>query len=214
MSSHDDLIVVGLTGLTGAGKSTVSKVFASNGFSVIDADKVARIVVEKGSRCLKEITDYFGFSVLNPDGTLNRKALAGIVFTDKAELEALNTIIYPYINREIFRQIRDYSENGSKFVLLDAPQLFESRSDDFCDIIISVVADSEIRKARIIARDSLTEKQAQERMDSQLPAEYFMTNSDYIIENNGSVEDVSDISKEVADKIRNYYHKRNMAVSI
>ena len=101
MNSLEGVMVVGLTGQTGAGKSTVSQVFAGNGFAVINADKIARTVVEKGTKCLDEISDFFGSGILNEDRTLNRKALAKIVFTDKCKLDSLNTIIYPYITGEI-----------------------------------------------------------------------------------------------------------------
>lgn len=208
MNSLEGVMVIGLTGQTGAGKSTVSRVFADNGFAVINADSIARIVVEKGSKCLDEISDFFGSAILNPDRTLNRKALAKIVFTDKSKLDSLNTIIYPYITGEILRQIRNHSVNGEKLILLDAPTLFESRADDFCEIIISVVASPEIREKRIIERDGLTRQQAVERMSSQLDAEFFMAHSDYIIENNDSMETVSGISREVSDKIKDIYYSR------
>ena len=194
MNTLEGVMVVGLTGQTGAGKSTVSKVFKSGGFAVIDADHVARAVVEKDMPCLKELTDYFGTSVLNDDSSLNRKALAKIVFTDRTKLEVLNSIIYPYITGEILKQIREHSVNGEKLILLDAPTLFESRADDFCEIIIS--------------GDSLTREQARERMNSQLDEEFFRTHSDYIISNNGPIETVNAISKELADKIKDYYHKQ------
>ncbi|MDE7097577.1 MAG: dephospho-CoA kinase, partial [Ruminococcus sp.] len=153
-------MVIGLTGQTGAGKSTVSRVFAENGYAIINADHISRKVVEKGSECLKEITEIFGLNILNPDETLNRKELAKIVFVDKTKLEMLNSIIYPYITTEIISQIKHFSENGKKLILLDAPTLFESHSDDFCEIIISVVAEPETRKKRIIQRDNITAEQA------------------------------------------------------
>lgn len=206
MTGLDEVLVVGLTGQTGAGKSTVSKVFSENGFSVINADYISRIVVEKGKKCLDEISEFFGKEILNSDGTLNRKALGNIVFTDKAKLEMLNTIMYPYITSEILCEIKEHSAKGSKLILLDAPTLFESHSDDFCEIIISVLANPEIRERRIISRDGLTRKQAEDRMKSQLDAEFFASHSDYVIENNDSVDAVNSISKEVSDKIKFYYN--------
>lgn len=206
MNNLTEVMVVGLTGQTGAGKSTVSEIFAKNGYAVINADHISRIVVEKGTDCLKELVDIFGKGILNPDETLNRKALAAIVFTDKTKLETLNSIIYPYITTEILSQIKQYSDKGNKLILLDAPTLFESHSDDFCEIIISVTANSETRKKRIMERDGITAEQAQNRMDSQLATEYFISHSDYIIENNDSFDVVYDISKELADKIKYYYY--------
>mgnify|MGYP003290197471 CR=1 FL=1 len=201
-----DILVVGLTGQTGAGKSTVSKVFAENGFAVINADLISRKVVEKGTKCLDELAEVFSDAILNEDGTLNRKMLGNIVFSDKTKLEMLNSIIYPYITSEILEEIKIYSDSGQKLVLLDAPTLFESHSDDFCEIIISVLANEATRKERIIFRDGLTEKQAQDRMNSQHDAEFFAANSDFVIENNDTIEAVTGISKEVSDKIKYYYN--------
>ena len=214
MNSLNGVMVVGLTGQTGAGKSTVSKVFAANGFAVIDADQVARRVVEKGTKCLDEIADFFGEGVINEDGSLNRKALAAIVFSDKAKLETLNTITYPYITSEILRQIRVHAMKDEKLILLDAPTLFESRADDFCEIIISVLADEDIREKRIIARDGLTQEQARRRMNSQLNEDFFRSHSDYIIRNNGNMETVNDISWEVSGKIKELFKSKQSPVKV
>lgn len=205
MNSLSGVTVVGLTGQTGAGKTTISKIFSDNGYMVIDADKVARKVVEKGSNCLYEIEELFGRDVLNADGTLDRKALAAIVFTDKTKLETLNTIMHPYITKEILRMIKENSNRGVKLILLDAPTLFESHADDFCEIIISVLADENVREQRIIARDNISHEQARQRMDSQYSDEFFMSHSDYIIRNDGDIETVTKISREVSDKIKDCY---------
>ncbi len=208
MNTLSGITVVGLTGQTGAGKSTVSKIFASNGFAVINADIVARQVVEKGSKCLAEIEEFFGKDVIDGDGNLDRKKLAGIVFSDKAKLETLNTITYPYITGEILRQINELVEHDRKLILLDAPTLFESRADDFCEIIISVLADADIREKRIIQRDGLTFEQARKRMESQLDEEFFSTHSDYIIHNNSNIETVNGIAEELSEKIRDCYQNK------
>ncbi|MBR6243486.1 MAG: dephospho-CoA kinase [Ruminococcus sp.] len=205
MNSLEGVMVVGLTGQTGAGKSTVSKVFAANGFAVINADLVARKVVEKGSKCLGEIADLFGSGVIKEDGTLDRKALAAIVFSDKTKLEMLNSITYPYITGEILKQINRHSDDGEKLILLDAPTLFESRADDFCEIIISVLAEPQLREKRIIIRDNLTQEQARRRMNSQLDEEFFISRSDYIVRNNGQIDTVNEMAKEISDKLRDYY---------
>lgn len=204
MSQEHHTIVVGLTGQTGAGKSTVSKIFVEHGFALIDADQISHEVVEAGMPCLAEIFDYFGDAVRNPDHTLNRKALAKIVFNDKRKLESLNSICYPFITEEIFRRINAYAGQGCHFILLDAPTLFESRASDFCDMIISVVANPEVRCARIMARDSMSEKAARERMGAQLDENFFIQHSDYVIHNNDNLEQLSDLSGEVADKVKIY----------
>ncbi len=205
MNTLSGVMVVGLTGQTGAGKSTVAKVFEENGFAIIDADIVARKVVEKGTQCLDEIADFFGNGVITDEGTLNRPALAGIVFSDKAKLETLDTIIYPYITGEILNMIKRFSAEGEKLILLDAPTLFESHADDFCEIIISVLADPDIREQRIISRDGITSEQARKRMNSQMSEDFFISHSDYIIQNNGHITLVNEISKEVSDRIKDLF---------
>lgn len=208
MNSLEGVMVVGLTGQTGAGKSTVSKVFLQNGFVLIDADLISRLVVQKGSKCLAEIADCFPADVITEDGELNRRALAAIVFSDMGKKEILNSIMYPYIMALILQEIHRYADNGQKLILLDAPTLFESRADDFCELIISVVAREPLRLARIMERDSLTEEQAQARIDSQLPETFFIGHSDFIIKNNKDRRNLNAVAQEVAEKVIDYYRER------
>lgn len=202
-------VIVGLTGQTGAGKSTVSRVFVEQGFSLIDADRIAREVVEPGSPCLDELFEYFGSTIRGENNSLNRRALASIVFTDAHKLEVLNSIIHPYITEEIFRSINQFAQEGHILILLDAPTLFESKASDFCDLIISVLADPEIRRDRIIARDHLTEEAALQRMQAQLPEEFFVKHSDYIIRNNADLTKLTALAEEVADKVKAYYQQKH-----
>lgn len=205
MNSLENVMVVGLTGQTGAGKSTVSKVFRQYGFCLIDADKISREVVKKGSSCLHEIKDCFPANVISEDGSLNRSELAKIVFSDHNKKEMLNSIMYPYIVGEILQQIHRYADSGQKMILLDAPTLFESRADDFCELIISVVAREHLRLDRIMKRDSLDQNQAQARIDSQLPETFFIGHSDFIIKNNKDRANLNEVAKEVAQKVIEYY---------
>ncbi|MDE6035190.1 MAG: dephospho-CoA kinase [Ruminococcus sp.] len=177
-------VIVGLTGQTGAGKSTISAIFREKGYSIIDADMIARQVMEKGKPCLAEIIRTFGGNIIDDNGNLYRKKLAEIVFSDKENLEKLNSITYPYIITEISDNIDSLVSQDNKFILLDAPTLFESNADRLCDVIVSVLAEPEIRKKRIISRDNLTPEQAQKRMNSQHNDGFFIENSDYIINNN------------------------------
>ncbi len=202
-------VIVGLTGQTGAGKSTVSRVFVEQGFSLIDADRIAREVVEPGSPCLDELFEYFGSTIRGENNSLNRRALASIVFTDAHKLEVLNSIIHPYITEEIFRRINQFAQEGHILILLDAPTLFESKASDFCDLIISVLADPEIRRDRIIVRDHLTEEAALQRMQAQLPEEFFVKHSDYIIRNNADLTKLTALAEEVADKVKAYYQQKH-----
>lgn len=201
-----NIIVIGLTGQTGAGKSTVSAIFAEQGFRIINADLVAREVVEPGTPCLKQLAMQFGTEILNPDGSLNRKALAGIVFTDPEQLQLLNQITHPAIIERIRELIRDFADAGDKFVLLDAPTLFESKADQLCDRIISVLADPELRCERIMQRDHLTRQSALARMNSQLTESYFAEHSDDIIKNNSDPAELAEKCRQLAGSIRADYN--------
>ncbi len=208
MKCLENVMIVGLTGQTGAGKTTVCRVFEDNGFTVINADKVARDVTVKGSPCLKELCDFFTKDILLEDGSLNRHMLGDIVFADKKKLEILNSVTYPYITSEILSEIKRCSAAGHKLILLDAPTLFESRTDDFCELIISVISREDLRIERIMKRDSISRESAQNRINSQLKEEFFRNNSDFIIKNNGDVENLFDVAKEVSDKVKDYYYNK------
>lgn len=208
MNCLDNVMIVGLTGQTGAGKTTVCRVFEENGFAVINADKVSREVTVKGSPCLKELCEFFGREILLDDGSLDRHKLGDIVFTDKKKLEILNSVTYPYITSEILASIKRLSATGHKLILLDAPTLFESRTDDFCELIISVISREELRIERIVRRDSISMESAQNRINSQLKEEFFRNNSDFIIKNNDDVENLFAVAREVSDKVKDYYYNK------
>ncbi len=210
MSKLSDVFVVGLTGQSGSGKTTVSDVFRENGFEVINADFISRKVMEKGSECLNEVSESFE-NVLFDDGTLNRKKLAEYIFSDKDKKELLNSITYPYITREVLHNIEEMSQNNKNLILLDAPTLFESRADDFCELVISIVSDKESRIERIIERDGISRELAEKRLASQYDNKFYIDNSDYIIKNNKTVEELKLKAKEVSDKIKEFYDaKKNI----
>ena len=208
MNSLDGVMVIGLTGQTGAGKSTVSKVFVQNGFRLIDADAISRHVVARECHCLITLQECFTDAILTPDGELDRKVMASIAFSDHRKLEMLNTIMYPYIVGEILRMIHRFSQQNHKLILLDAPTLFESRADDFCDLIISVVAKPELRMQRIMERDHISEKAAQQRMEMQLTEEFFRLHSDTVLENNSSFSELWDAAQELSAKLIRYYETK------
>ncbi len=191
-------IVIGLTGQTGAGKSTVSSAMEKCGCGIINADKIAREVVEPKTDCIKMLTNAFGCDIINQDGGLNRKKLAEKAFSSAENTELLNAITHPHILKLTKQRIAEYFSNGCKIVVFDAPQLFESGSDKLCDIIVSVTASQECRLKRIIDRDGISREQALARMKVQLSEEYFKEHSDYII--NGE-QDINTVAREAADFI-------------
>ena len=194
--------LVGLTGQTGAGKTTVSALLEAEGFAVINADTVARQVVEKGTSCLRAMQRVFGGSILLPDGQMDRKAVAALIFNDAAARERYQAIIYPYITRTIRQQAEQLSAAGHRMILLDAPTLFESGIDRDCRAVISVIAPREVRRARIIERDSLNTEQAEERMNAQHSEEFFRAHSDAVIENNASAEMLAAAVRQTAEQLR------------
>lgn len=197
-------LIVGLTGQTGAGKTTVSEIFMENEFYIINADIVARTVMSKGTPCINDVVQTFGNNILEENGELNRKKLANIVFSDKSQLEKLNSITYPYIVEQIQKMIDSALTFCSNKILIDAPTLFESGCNKLCNKIVSVVSNKDLRIKRIIVRDNLTKSQAEKRINSQLSEEFFRTHSDYIIENNTTKEDLQLKTLDVISKIKRY----------
>ena len=181
-------IVLGLTGQTGAGKSTLCQYLQQKGCAVIDADQVARNVVEKGSACIADIVLEFGVEYLTVDGNLNRRKLGESVFTDKAKLKKLNDIMFPYIINNIKDKIAEAKEAADGIILLDAPTLFESGCDKFCDKVISVIASQDVRCHRIIERDGLSEEEAMHRITAQHSDAFYTERSWMVLQNNSDVE--------------------------
>lgn len=178
-------MVIGVTGPTGAGKSTVCNILRNwTGVSVIDCDRVARQVTEKGTLCLLDIAVEFSPSVISADGTLNRKKLGQLVFSDPEKLTRLNAIIFPYILERLREEIADAEKRGAKAIFLDAPTLFESGADALCEKILAVTSAPEKRLTRIMQRDSLSPQGAADRMASQPDADFYLARADYQIQNN------------------------------
>ena len=183
MIRNNDYIIVGLTGQSGAGKTTVSKYFEKNDFAVINCDLVARNVTNAGSECNKSLAKIFP-DCFDKSLTLDRTALAKIVFSNEKKLKLLNDTIFPFIIADINHEINRLISTGKKYILLDAPTLFEAGADSICDVIISCVAERNLRAERISKRDTISPELINKRFDSQKSEDFFRHNSDYIVENN------------------------------
>lgn len=188
-------IIVGLTGPTGAGKSSACAVAVEFGFKVVDCDKLARKAVEKGTAGLASLIFAFGTEILNRDGTLNRKVLARIAFSTKENTELLNRTLLPHITLLV------KEETDSERVLLDAPTLYESGIDGMCNAVIAVLADEKIRIERIIERDGIDEESARLRINAGKNDEYYKQRTQNIIYNNGEQNDFKDRFKAIIEKI-------------
>lgn len=192
-------MVLGLTGQTGAGKTTVSQLFARNGFEVIDADQIARQVVEPGSHCLEQLAQQFGDSMVRPDGTLDRKRLGNLVFSDREALQQLNAIMNPCILAEIREQLE---RSQSRWILLDAPTLFESGANVLCTWVVSVLAPESIRKQRIMKRDQLSQQQAEQRIRSQQDDSFYRDRSQAVLVNDGSLSQLKLQTLQLINRIK------------
>lgn len=194
-------IVIGLTGPTGAGKSTVSRAFVDRGCAVIDADQVAREVSRSDRDCLRELAEAFGKDILRPDGSLDRKLLASRAFADPRSDERLNQITHPRIMERIKNQIHDYFSKGYTIIILDAPLLFESGAQAQCTCVLSVTAPAEKRLRRIMERDSIGREEALLRMSAQKDDKYYISRSQYHLENSGGVQALYRQASRLLDKI-------------
>ena len=193
-------MIIGLTGSIASGKSTVSKMLRKKGFPIVDADEIARLVVEPGSPVLLEISRAFGQGILRADGSLNREKLGERIFGNVEERQKLNSIIHPAIRKEMMRQKEQWISTGSNTVIMDIPLLFESKLQSFVDKIIVVSVTPEIQKERLIARNALSEEEADARIRSQLPIEEKELRADAVLRNNGSVEETESQLTEVLSK--------------
>ena len=193
--------VIGLTGQTGAGKSTVRELFKAKGAAVIDADAVSHDIVDNDLSCLTDIVEHFSCIVLNDKGKLNRKALGRIVFSDPNKLAVLNKIMFPYIVSAIKGKVTAYEHAGAQMIVIDGATLIESECSKMCSVLISVTAEEETRLTRIIHRDGISKRDAVRRVSAQHPEEFYIEASDYVIKNNGTPGDLEREAERVLDEI-------------
>lgn len=193
-------LIIGLTGSIASGKSTVSFMFDDLNIPVIDADKIAREVVYPGEVAYEKIVRTFGESILREDKALNRERLGEIVFADGMKRKQLNEIVHPAIRKRMIEKRDAFVDEGEKCVVLDIPLLFESKLEHFVDKIIVVYVDEDVQLQRLMDRNEFTEKEAFQRIDSQMPVKEKAELADAIINNNGtkleSFEQLEKILKE------------------
>lgn len=177
------MLILGLTGKTGAGKSTVAAYLKEKGCFIIDGDVIAREIVTPPSKALRELADAFGEDILLADGRLDRKALAAKAFSSKEKTDLLNSVTHPHIKRRFEELIAKAEKEGFAVAVIDAAALLESDCKELCQKIIVVHADEKLRLERILSRDGITREQAMTRINGQREDNYYFEQADIIIRN-------------------------------
>jgi len=196
------MLLVGLTGGIGSGKSMVAQIFNCLGAYLIDADELAHEAVEPGQPVLARIVEAFGADVLNPDGTLNRAKLGSWVFQDPERRERLNAIVHPYVFMEQERRCKEIVQKDPKAIILfDAALLVETGSYQLMDRVILVTIDREKQIERIMKRDALSRKEALRRIKSQMPQDQKKRKADYIIDGGRPVKEIEDQAQRIYQEL-------------
>ncbi len=193
--------IYGLTGGTGSGKSEVAKHFAKRGIPVIDADKVGHSLLEPGGAAVDAVIEAFGHGILT-NGRIDRAKLGDIVFAEREARRRLNAVVHPLLTRAIAEQCAALARQGRKVAIIDAALLAEGgKRDAWLDGLIVVTCSPEIRRRRLVEACDITPERAQQRIAAQTPPETKVPLADWVIENEGALEELRACVDQVADEI-------------
>jgi dephospho-CoA kinase len=193
--------LVGLTGGIASGKSTVAKILERLGAAVINADDLSREVVEPGKVAWQEIIDAFGTRVLQPDQTLDRQKLRTVIFSDRDGRKKLEAIIHPRVRALAEERIREHTAAGYSIIVYEVPLLFEGKLHEWLRPVILVACDVDTQRSRLQERDHLTQTEAQKHIDAQMSLAEKRRLADYVIENDGNLEELEQQVQVVLKKI-------------
>jgi len=180
-------LIIGLTGGIASGKSTVAKMLRELAIPVIDADEIAREVVQIGEDAYLQIVEQFGEGILQEDKNIDRLKLGSIVFNDEAKRKLLNRIVHPAIRQRMMQKKEEYASVGEQTVVLDIPLLFESNLTHLVHKTIVVYVDDQIQLERLMERNGFSKEEAEVRIRAQLPLKEKVKKADAVIDNNGSL---------------------------
>lgn len=195
--------ILGITGPSGSGKTTLCSLIQKNYDAfIIDADNVAKSLSSNTeTEYFRKMVNLFGNEVLRPDGNLNRKEVAKIIYNDNEKRKALNLLTFKYVVYDIEKQIRDVQSSNYKYIAIDVPLLYEAKMENICDKVIAVVAEDKEKVLRICMRDNIDEKLARQRLQIQNNNEFFVKKADFVIHNDGTIDKLEKSLKEIIEKI-------------
>ncbi len=184
------MIILGLTGGIACGKSTVSSYLRELGAPIVDADAIAIALAEKGQPVYNAFVKHFGPEIaLGSDGSLNRAAIGEMVFRDKGERRWMDRATHPLIRGEVENRLKGLADKGTEIAVVDVPLLFEAGWEDLCEVIWVVSVSPQIQLKRLMKRNGLSEKLAQDRINSQMALAEKLRRADTVIDNSGTIEE-------------------------
>lgn len=189
--------IIGITGPSGSGKSILASALRERGISVIDADGLYHSLLVPPSRCLELLREAFGGEIFNGDGTLDRPALARIVFSDEKKLELLNSTVLSVVIDESKKIFAELEARGEQVAAIDAPTLIESGFHKECDLVVSVISDADTRADRISERDHIGHDDALRRIHAQKGDEFYKSHSDTVIFNDGDIGQLTYAAEQI-----------------
>jgi dephospho-CoA kinase len=205
------MIVIGLTGGMASGKTSVARMLAKLGAHVIDADVIAKKLVAPGQPALRLLADIFGPGIIQPDGKLNRGALAAIVFNDHEKLEKLNAVLHPLVIQKTMDKLRIFKETQpDSVIIIDAPLLLEAGMTKLVDEVWVVIAGEEEQIKRAVNRKNLSREEAKKRLAAQMPLKEKLKYANKVIDNSGSISSTAGQVKTLWEKVSGYSNKREI----
>lgn len=199
--------IIGICGPSGSGKSFFADLFRSESIAVLDCDKIYHSLTNSRTDCLSAIEERFGSEIVSND-RLNRKALARIVFHDRDQLRELNVITHKYVLEVLDNEIKKLQSEGKDAVVIDAPLLFESGLDLWCDCTCCLVSDRKTQIERICKRDGITESAAEERLDHQVSADALSEKCNFTVTNTGDVYNLCKSRDEILKELNVPFERR------